>query len=229
MDQEQQCDDRLAAWQARWQASCDARREPSFHLADIHPSLLRFEGSLRRPRVLVPLCGKCNELKYLAERGFDVVGVDGVRRALDGFCRDHDGDATQQQQQRESYVVRFPAGPRETTLRYVVSDFLTIDLGSFDACWDRGAFVAIEPCDRDEYVRVLAKHVTGTLLLVATEHDPFLDGRLGPPYSLTRDDVLRYFGAFFHVDLLQKEDKKDPFFRDRGCTFVFETTYLLTS
>ena len=43
-------------------------------------------GPSTRPRLLVPLCGKTLDLRYLADLGADVVGVDGVREAFEEWA-----------------------------------------------------------------------------------------------------------------------------------------------
>jgi thiopurine S-methyltransferase len=107
------------------------------------------------------------------------------------------------------------------------------DAHLFDAAFDRGGLVAVAPADRRAYARTLAtllKPTTGRLLLVCTEHPPFAGGSLGPPHSVLGAEVASLFGGAFAVELLQVEDRlgQEPSWRDRGCTWFREATYLLT-
>ena len=67
---------------------------------------------------------------------------------------------------------------------------------AFDAAFDRGALVAIEPSDRRAYAATLTGLMapTGRVLLVAVEHDAFSDGRLGPPFNVSEVQVRDLFG-----------------------------------
>lgn len=85
--------DRLKRWSSRMWNIPDGQN-PSFHIKGVNPMLEKHlprlvdgvsarEGSALS--VLVPLCGKTWDLPYLCEQGFDVVGVEGVPRAIDEF------------------------------------------------------------------------------------------------------------------------------------------------
>ena len=65
----------------------------------------------------------------------------------------------------------------------------------------------------------------------ATQHDPFKNGKLGPPFSVTEADVPVLFPpAHYDVELLKREDRMpiETVWRDRGCNYFFEATYLIT-
>ena len=85
--------DRMERWQERW-----ATGNTRWHLTKPNPVLKRYDAELFGPPeeergtmcVLFPLCGNSVDLAYLARRGHDVVGVDGVELALEVGSRDHD-------------------------------------------------------------------------------------------------------------------------------------------
>ena len=57
---------------------------------------------------------------------------------------------------------------------------------------------------------------------VAVEHDPFSDGRLGPPFNVSEVQVRELFGEDFAVELLQREDRLDLCRKQgahRGCVW----------
>ena len=103
---------------------------------------------------------------------------------------------------------------------------------SFDAAFDRGGIVAVAPEDREAYADVLRRLLRpgGKVLLVSTEHPPFANGSPGPPHSIDAAEVARLFAAHFEVEQLKREDRLpvESVWSERGCSYFFETTYMLT-
>ncbi|HMT81543.1 MAG TPA: thiopurine S-methyltransferase, partial [Azonexus sp.] len=61
-------------WQQSWRD-----REIAFHQNVVNPHLVKFWQNLRltaADRVFVPLCGKSLDLRWLADQGHTVVGVE---------------------------------------------------------------------------------------------------------------------------------------------------------
>ena len=92
--------------------------------------------------------------------------------------------------------------------------------------------MAVAPSDREAYAAVLKRLVRpgGRVLFVSVEHPPFEGGKLGPPHSIERAEVERLFSADFDIEQLKREDRMpvEPSWRERGCDYFWETTYLLT-
>ena len=93
--------------------------------------------------------------------------------------------------------------------------------------------MAVAPSDREAYAAVLKRLVRpgGRVLFVSVEHPPFEGGKLGPPHSIERAEVDRLFGEdAWDIEILKREDRMplEPSWRERGCDYFFETTYLLT-
>ncbi|KAL1524881.1 hypothetical protein AB1Y20_019761 [Prymnesium parvum] len=257
--------DRMLRWREKWEAGVTR-----WHLSYPHPLLKQYDVELLGPvvgreaqSILLPLCGKSVDLGYLARRGHDVVGVEGVGLAIDALLRDWGEELTvprphwiSEESRPSSIRVRMgragwyqkmaseQLGKTETgtpyttaeLLRVVEGDFLQLSpqmladfgLGTFDAAFDRGALVAVNPADRPQYAEVLTSLICpgGKVLLVAVEHEPFF----GPPFSLTHEQVTTLFSDHFEVQLLQREDTldKEPSWRERGATKFEEVAYLLT-
>src|SRR5690348_7212885 len=73
-------------WRSRW-----ARGEIGFHQSDVNPQLIEYGEVIfqkQHPRVLVPLCGKSMDMRWIAERGGHVVGVELVEDALVAFVEE---------------------------------------------------------------------------------------------------------------------------------------------
>ncbi len=63
-----------AFWHNKWEAD-----QIGFHEADTHPMLLRYWDDIRTDKhlpIFVPLCGKSNDMRWLNERGHEVVGIE---------------------------------------------------------------------------------------------------------------------------------------------------------
>ena len=143
-------------WLERWRTG-----QIGFHLPATNPRLLahwpRIEAEQPR-RVLVPLCGKSNDLAWLAARSgpngkpVEVVGVELSREAAVAFFAEH--GLTPSIERR---------GPFEcfshANLTIAVGDFFAATpeslLGTFDAAYDRAALIALPPSMRAEYVAAL--------------------------------------------------------------------------
>ena len=171
-------------------------------------------------RVLVPLCGKSPDLAWLAERGHEVTGVELSAIAARDFF------AEQQLGFSRSRTGRFDSWRAdELPLTIVVGDYFEFDGGPFDALYDRGALVAVDPERRAEYVRhtqhLLADHAG--LLVITLEYDQRIVQ--GPPFAVAPDEVRGYYGSVQRV-----EDRDDlancpPKFRDAGLTEIREVVW----
>jgi len=210
-------------------------------------------------RIVVPLCGKTVDMAFLARKGFRVVGIEGISQAIDEFAQEHGvplphggksmvvqlPDGLNPQQYRAKAVL-ISAGDVEATrteaappVLLVQGDFLQLGpseveaLVPFDAAFDRGGLVAVEPAERQRYANVLKKLVKpgGRLLQVVAEHEPFKGGKLGPPFSIAEAEIHELFGNSFEIRKLCREDTIDRppgGMRERGLSHFYENIYLLT-
>lgn len=177
-------------WNERWE-----RGEIGFHegrpnqLLEAHADLLK-----GRERVLVPLSGKAVDLRFLAERGFEVVGVELVERAARAFFEEQ-GLKTEERREGEFLILKSGA------ISIYVGDFFGSSvelLGDFDAIYDRAAIVALPPELRARYapkLRELARD--GARMLVLTFlYDGERAQKIGPPFSVSEEELRRlYEGA----------------------------------
>jgi thiopurine S-methyltransferase len=179
-------------WHERWQTG-----QIGFHLPHVNPSLITHGHHLRAgPRVLVPLCGKSLDLEALAAAGHLVDGVELSALAIDAFWREA---------QRPPTVSYLPDGGRVTQherIRLFERDVLTHIDGPYDACWDRGATVALPPNLRRAWVRHHAGLMRpGAVTLLVSLHREPTDSE-GPPFCVPPDEVEALYGATHHVERL---------------------------
>lgn len=211
-------------WQARWEA-----HQTGFHQTTVHSALTggqlfqSLHESAPAARVLVPLCGKSLDLLWLADQGFEVVGVEFVEQACEEFF-----DALQLTPARSSHAGSKMLCARGVTL--VVDDFFAWQpAAAFEAVYDRAAFVAIEPSARATYAAKLQAVLKpgGRLLLVSFLHDT----GSGPPHSIPDAEISRLFAPLFDLEKVSDRDilAEEPKFRDRGATFFREQVWIGTA
>jgi SAM-dependent methyltransferase len=131
-------------------------------------------------RVLVPGCGTGHDVRELARRGLDVVGLDVAEQA----------------------VARAKAHPAVRGETYVLGDLFDLPAelrGAFDGVFEHTCFCAIDPAWRAEYVAAVASALkSGGRLLAVFYADPGNDGE-GPPFGCTKAELDGLFGRDFSL------------------------------
>jgi thiopurine S-methyltransferase len=211
-------------WRERWKAG-----QIGFHQPRPTPALVRFADRLpppdRAPRALVPLCGKTLDLRWLAERGHRVTGIEVVPEALEAFFTEQ-GLAVERTTEHGLTAFR---GERITG---IAADFFHVrpeKFGTFDLVFDRAALVALPEDVRRRYAeRLLALLAPGgVMLLVSFDYDPAKMS--GPPFAVTDSEVEQLYGAAGRLERLDRKEliDEEPRFRERGLDSLTESTWLL--
>lgn len=193
-------------WEERWREG-----RIGFHEGAPNKFLSRHAPRLAG-RVLVPLCGKAEDLAFLASRGHDVVGVELVEDAVRAFFTEH--GVTPTVTARDGLVeyragsITIFAGDVFATTRAVVGDL--------DAVYDRAALVALPPELRPRYVDHLRTLVAvGTPgLLVTLEYEQ--ERMPGPPFAVLEAEVRTHYNDA--VVLLEEAPAETPRLRELGVT-----------
>jgi thiopurine S-methyltransferase len=185
-------------WEERWQA-----QQIGFHEGKPNELLAQHADRLGRgTRVLVPLAGKAFDLRWLAERGHRVVGVEFVAEAIAAFHRE----------QGEVHGVTLVQG-----------DFFTVEgLGSFDVIYDRAALVALDPATRERYVARCRSLSSGGIFLIAFAYDQ--TKAPGPPWSVDEAAVRALYGGRIDV-LARRALPTSTRLKDAGVDAIEETAY----
>ena len=210
-------------WHERW-----AQQQIGFHQQDINPYLVHYWRRLTLPpsaRVLVPCCGKSNDMLWLCEQGHSVVGLELSRLAVEAFFNDNALKALVQDRGGFSCW-------ECDELQIMCGDLFDLDqrdIGTVDAVYDRAALIAMPPAIRPAYVEQLFL-LTGRALpqlLVTMEYDP--DEMDGPPFSVAEDEVHELYQERYHIELLERRSiiETEPRFQERGLTRLSETAYRL--
>lgn len=173
-----------AFWHSRW-----SEGRIGFHEGVPNEHLVRHLGRLAgKPRVFVPLCGKAEDLAFLAspEGGaHEVVGVELVEQAVKDFFAEH---GQEPEVTAAGPLRRYQAG----AVTVFAGDFFALTkelLGEVDALYDRAALIALPTPLRQRYVAhlraLLPTHAEGLIITVEYPQD-----RMGgPPFSVTEAEV----------------------------------------
>ncbi len=200
-------------WLERW-----AVNQIGWHEAEGNRYLQAFCDWTGR-KVLVPLCGKTPDLRWLADRGNTVVGVELAELAAEAFFREQSLDFERVAGALPEYR------SLDGALRIVVGDVFSFEETGFDALFDRAALVALPPDVRQRYVNHLARRLNADFdhLLITLEYPQEMVK--GPPYAVMRDEVGRYYPD---LALLAEEDdlpNAPPKFREAQVPFMRELAW----
>lgn len=212
----------LHTWSSRWDDS-----RIGWHIKDVHTFLLKYGETIlsnhtstsntpmNKKRVLVPLCGKTVDLAFLAKHNAveEVVGVEGIEKAISEFIEDNPDLDISSDPTNIGAFDKY-SGNSIVLLKgdffHVCDDELYTD-GRFDMIWDRGAMVAIDPKDRETYVKTLGTLLKpgGSILVTTvdrTDTNTEAPGA-GPPYSINELDIRTIYKGCDWVDTITLEEK----------------------
>lgn len=187
-------------WHQRW-----ASDQIGFHQHQANPYLLRFWPALElaaQSRVLVPLCGKSLDLRWLVEQGYRVLGIELSQKAIGEFFKEQ--QMTPSVSQRGAFKVHACEG-----IELWCGDIFALraeDVADCSALYDRAALIALPPVMRERYVAhldsVLPARCQG--LLITLDYDQSkIDG---PPFAVADEEVQRLLGPIWGLETLQVAD-----------------------
>ncbi|HEX4998833.1 MAG TPA: thiopurine S-methyltransferase [Terriglobia bacterium] len=210
-------------WLNRWQEN-----RIGFHLPEVNPHLKRFydETIPRSARILAPLCGKSVDLRWLADKGHDVVGVELSSIAAAAFMREQ--GLTAETSTEPPFTVF-----RADRITFLVGDFFDLtpeNAGRFDLIYDRAALIALSPDVRPRYVARLGSLLNpgGRALLISLEYDP--QSMNGPPFAVREDEIRSLYDGYEVRKLLEYDClENEPQFRQRGLQWMKEAVYRIDS
>jgi thiopurine S-methyltransferase len=200
-------------WLERWKEG-----RIGWHESTGNQSLQRHWHATDR-RVLVPLCGKSPDLLWLEEQGNDVLGVELSDIAARAFFEEHD-IAFETSGEK---LVRYEAIDRR--IEIVCGDYFEYVDETFDACYDRGALIALPRSARPAYAAHTASLLSPNAyqLLISLEYDQDLVA--GPPYSIHSDELLSYWPNLQRVSEHDDTDNLPPKFHQAGLDEVLEVVW----
>uniref|UniRef100_A0A8C2U4V4 thiopurine S-methyltransferase n=1 Tax=Coturnix japonica TaxID=93934 RepID=A0A8C2U4V4_COTJA len=182
-------------WLRKWSTGATG-----FHKEHGHPLLQKYLDLLvdgrSGLRIFFPLCGKAVDMKWLADMGHSVVGVDVSEQALKEFFADQSLPYCEEPVPGITGAKKLQSTSGNICL-YCCSiyDLSSAVVGKFDGVWDRGALVAVNPCDRQRYVTLMSSLMekNSSYLLVTVLYDPTKYN--GPPFCVPESEVKSLFAS----------------------------------
>ena len=171
--------------------------------------------------VLVPLCGKSLDMLWLAEQGYNVVGLEMVEQAVQAFFEENKLETVSNEIGKH---IKYSSPP----FTIFQGDLFDLEAGvvQADAWYDRAAMVALPNSLREDYVKQICQQTkpgaSGLLITFAYPQEQ-MDG---PPFALHDEDVFGFFTDGFEVECLEKIDLEDE--KDRGLSKVTSTVFKIT-
>jgi thiopurine S-methyltransferase len=209
-------------WHARWR-----EHQIGFHQASVSPLLAKHHAQLGAPegsRVLVPLCGKSLDLRWLAAQGRAVVGVELSPIAVDELFAEQ--KLSPEVDTHGPFTRKRAAG-----IELLCGDIFHLTpelLGPVSALFDRAALVALPEPLRSRYAKLIAALLPAGArgLLVSFAYQPEVGG---PPFSVDEATVRALWESAFSITALEHVDILDaePRFKERGITSLHESAYAL--
>lgn len=195
-------------WAARWKSG-----RIGFHEGRANRFLAKHVERLGEARrVLVPLCGKTEDMAFLAARGHEVVGIEAIEDAARAFFAEH--GQTPAVQDLRSGVRSYSAG-RVTILAGDVFRCTKADVGVVNALYDRAALVALPPDVRPRYVAHLRAMLDPGAAAIVITFEYRLSGLEPPPYPAGEAEVRQLY-ADARVELIEEAPAEGPRFREAG-------------
>ena len=204
-------------WLERWQPG-----NIGFHQAEGSRRLREFWPEMPKgARVLVPLCGKTVDLRWLSERGLEVVGVELSEIAAKAFFEEQSLDY---ERTESSPLVAYRA--KSTALTLYCGDYFEFRGPPFDALYDRASLVALNGDLRPRYIehtKSLLKPGAKQLLLTLEYDQSLVDG---PPFSVLGPEVETYWPKLHRMKESEALETCPPRFKQAGVPTVSEVTWL---
>lgn len=209
-------------WHSKWTSN-----QIGFHLEDVNPLLIKYWQETEPnvdDKVLVPLCGKSEDLVWLASKHADVQGAELSQIAVRSFFAEHFYTPTVTTLNGRHECYQFDE------LTIYAGDFFTAPIEKVDLIYDRAALVALPQEMRLEYVERLKSLLQpgGRILLVTLDY--IQDEMSGPPFSVPESEVRALYSEFTVTKLLRDEaGEMHPKIAKQGLSRFAEEVYLIQS
>jgi len=186
-------------WHTRW-----GKREIGFHQVEINRYLEQYWPSLELAKdsaVFVPLCGKSRDMRWLAQLGHQVLGIELSQTAVQEFFEEWE---VQPKVDQQGPFTRYSA----ENIELLVGDFFALtaeDLQKVTGVYDRAALVALPQKMRRDYVNLLAEILPAKAQTLLITFEYRLGDREGPPFSIAIDAVKGLFEGRCDITVLDSQ------------------------
>lgn len=208
-------------WTTRWHEGRTGFHQDRFTplLVEHWPSVGVTDGC-----VFVPLAGKTLDMAWFAAHGYNVLGIELSRVAIEQFFAEYGKGKPVAVE--TAYGVEWTAG----NVTMIEGDIFHLDasrLASCNAVFDRAAIIALPPEMRERY----AAHVYSLLpggcrgLMITLEYPQH--EKSGPPFSVDESEIRELFTHDWDIDVLERRDilAREPKFAAEGVTALATVAY----
>lgn len=225
----------LNFWNDRWQ-----KGETGFHQSVLNPYLAYCYGEKgpgvdRRSslKVFVPLCGKSQDMQWLSQNGYDVIGVECSPIAVKDFFENSETSfETTESDNYIKYTARAELSGK-AKLEILQGDFFALSVDDVEGVtdvFDRASLIALPEAMRKSYAEKMVELLNPgarILLITMTYPQHEMDG---PPFSVSEEEVHDLYDENFKIEKLLVKDilSDEQKFQQRGLTSLMETAYKLT-
>jgi thiopurine S-methyltransferase len=210
-------------WLNRWKEN-----RIGFHEATVNQHLKTHLPQFALPAaasVFLPLCGKAQDIVWLAQQGYEVIGIELSQLAVEAFFAENSLEFECFETDRFTIY-------ESANISLLQGDFFDLrsqDLAACHLVYDRAALIAMELPDRPRYFEHMLSIIPSPskMLLITLEYDQ--TEMLGPPFSVPTNEVYRYYADAFSISLLERNDVIDerPRWRKVGLTALTESVFRL--
>jgi thiopurine S-methyltransferase len=211
-------------WHSHWN-----RKTPGFHEGRVNTYLQRFLPLFKlQPgdSIFMPLCGKAVDILWLSQQGFNVVGVELSKVAVESFFAESWLEFVQQQA-GEFTLYQSPG------ITLYQGDFMHLAPQALSSCslvYDRASIVAIESFNRIAYKSKMLELIPAAtpMLMVTLTYDQAQMS--GPPFSVPVDEIVELYQPEYQVELLQscEQIEERPRWKERGLESLVESALRLS-
>lgn len=192
-------------------------------LPELWPLLSLKEGD----QVLVPLCGKSLDMKWLVEQNHHVTGVEVSPKALQEFMDIYPQDFSEDSS--HGFTIY-----RSINIELWEGDFLKMPAEPIPApaaIYDKAALGALSPKLREAYAKKVWELATEETQILLQTFEYKQDEMTGPPFSVDEKEVQQLYGKHFEIGLLREQSKFKQLkkFQCRGLSsYLIDKLYLLS-
>ena len=183
-------------WLNKWQA-CDI----PFHEAHVNADLITYINTLnlnRGDNIFVPLCGKTKDMLWLAEKEFNIFGVELSPIACNDFFSELNIKP------RITQLAKFTKYQHSNIELFCgnLFDLTNIDLPPIHAVYDCKALIALPPDSRKKYYDHIINCIGTKIKILLLTRETTCQVQ-PPPFPISEEEVNLLYGSCFDVQLLK--------------------------
>ncbi len=210
-------------WLDRWE-----QNRIGFHEDSVNRYLQKYLPQFGLPDgavIFLPLCGKAHDIRWVAEQGYEVIGIDISRIAIEAFFDENELEYERVDSDRFGVY----SSGRISLLQGDFFDLSDDDLGACSLVYDRAALIAMERPERPRYYDHMLSIMpaASSMLLITLDYDQA--EMTGPPFAVPTAEVHQHYADSFDIRELESSSIIDerPRWRKVGLTALTESVFRL--